>query len=209
MVFEVLGTTEPPRLVTEAGSDELAQSAATSDVKAQVDGETAVAAPEVAPTVKVPARSLPEGVISQLLRSAVALQAEGLLRAAGALSGAWGGVLDRTEWIERDARDLAALAAAANEANVALPAGVDAGAGDPDHPSSVVEGMLAAHEALVGVLRQLTRAGGDAQARPWLGLISTILSRREEQITLLRAVGAAGHLPEEQSYVHGRPPRHR
>jgi hypothetical protein len=147
-------------------------------------------------------------VISQLLRSAVALQAEGLLRTAGALAGAWGSVLDRTQWIERDARDLAALAAAANQANVPLPAGVDAGAGDPDHPSTVVEGMLAAHEALVGVLRQLTRAGGDEQTRPWLALINTILVRREEEMALLRAVGAIGQLPDEESYVRGRPPRH-
>jgi hypothetical protein len=158
----------------------------------------------------MPARALPEGVISQLLRSAVGLQAEGLLRTAGALAGVWGGVLDRTEWIERDARDLAALAAAATAARVPLPAGVDAGAGDPDHPSSVVEGLLAGHEALVRVLRQLSCAGGaaeDGSTRPWAPVIDAILTRREEEMVLLRAVGAAGRLPCEEAYVHGSPPR--
>jgi hypothetical protein len=179
MVFEVLGTSESPRVVADV---------------------------EEMP-VHRPTRSLPDGVVTQLLRSAVALQAEGLLRAAGALSGAWGGVLDRTEWIERDARDLAALAAAASQAKVPLPAGVDAGAGDPAHPSSVVEGMLAGHEALVAVLRELASAERDEQARPWLALIDSILSRREEEMVLLRAIGAAGRLPAEEAYVRGKPPR--
>jgi hypothetical protein len=185
MVYEVLGAAGSPQVVS--------------------GGEVA-AAPAAGPVV-APMRSLPDGVVGQLLRSAVALQAEGLLRAAGALSGIWGGVLDRTEWIERDARDLAALAAAASEAKVPLPAGVDAGAGDPDHPDSVVEGMLAGHEALVDVLRQLVTAGGDERTRPWLALINAILSRREEEMVLLRAIGAAGRLPQEESYVHGVPPR--
>jgi hypothetical protein len=137
----------------------------------------------------------------------VALQAEGLLRTAGALSGSWSGVLDRTEWIERDARDLAALAEAATQAKAPLPAGVDSGTGDPEHPNSVVEGLLAGHEALVRVLRQLATAGGDEQTRPWLTLINAILSRREEEMVLLRAVGAVGQLPHEEGYVHGVPPR--
>lgn len=184
MVFEVLGTSERPRLVDGP----------------VVDDEV--------PTQAVARRSLPDGVVHQLLRSAVSLQAEGLLRTAGALSGVWGGVLDRTEWIERDARDLAALAAAAQTANVPLPAGVDAGAGDPDHPSSVVEGMLASHQALVGVLRELCRDAGDPASRPWLAVIEDILSRREDEMVLLRAVGAAGRLPSDEAYVHGRPPRH-
>jgi hypothetical protein len=193
MVYEVLGATESPQVVS---GGEVAASPAVGRA----------ASPAVRP-VGTPMRSLPDGVVSQLLRSAVALQAEGLLRTAGALSGIWGGVLDRTEWIERDARDLAALAAAASEAKVPLPAGVDAGAGDPDHPSSVVEGMLAGHEALVTVLRQLVTVGGDEQTRPWLALINAILSRREEEMALLRAVGAAGRLPQDESYVHGVPPR--
>jgi hypothetical protein len=185
MVFEMVGTTERPRLVGDPDAGPVEEAPA--------------------PT---PVRSLPDGVISQLLRSAVGLQAEGLLRTAGALAGVWGGVLDRTEWIERDARDLAALAAAASEAKAPLPAGVDSGAGDPDHPSSVVEGLLAAHEAQVAVLRQLAGSGGDEQTRPWLTLVNSILSRREEEMIVLRAVGAAGRLPVEEIYVHGCPPRH-
>lgn len=187
MVFEVMGTEQAPRLV---------------DAPERAAG-TVVQQSEPRPTE----RSLPDGVISQLLRSAIALQAEGLLRTAGALSGTWGAILDRSEWIERDARDLAALAAAATAAKVPLPAGVDTGAGDPDHPSSVVEGMLAAHEVQVRILRELADAGGDPNTRPWLPLVAEILGRREEEMLLLRAVGAAGNLPAEEGYVRGCPPR--
>ncbi|HEY6793606.1 MAG TPA: hypothetical protein VI248_02870, partial [Kineosporiaceae bacterium] len=143
---------------------------------------------------------------SSLLRSAVSLQAEGVLRTAGALAGAWGGVLDRTEWIERDARDLSMLAAAAVAAQVPLPAGVDTGAADPGHPGSVVESLLAGHEALVRVLRQLADAPGD-DSETWRSAVRGILSRREEEILLLRAVGASGRLPVDEQYIRGRPPR--
>ena len=194
MVYEVLGATESPRVVADPAS-----------AGPPGSGHHPGSGHQLAPVH--PVRSLPDGVVAQLLRSAVALQAEGLLRAAGALSGVWGGVLDRTEWIERDARDLAALAAAATQAKAPLPAGVDSGAGDPEHPSSVVEGLLAGHEALVVVLRQLATAGGDEQDRPWLSLVDAILSRREEEMVLLRAVGAAGRLPAEEEYVRGVPPR--
>jgi hypothetical protein len=162
-----------------------------------------IAEPATAPV----RRPVPAGVITQLLRSAVCLQAEGVLRTAGALAGAWGGVLDRTEWIERDARDLSVLAAAAVAAKVPLPAGVDTGAGDPQHPGSVVESLLAGHEALVHVLRELDGAPGDDVTHPWRGVVRDILSRREEEILLLRAVGACGRLPVEERYLRGRPPR--
>ncbi len=160
----------------------------------------------------VPARRpVPRGVICQLLRSAVSLQAEGVLRTAGALAGAWGGVLDRTEWIERDARDLSVLAAAAVAADVPLPAGVDTGAADPAHPGSVVESLLVGHEALVRVLRQLDDAPVDSapgdRSQVWRGVVRGILSRREEEILLLRAVGACGDLPPDERYLRGRPPR--
>jgi hypothetical protein len=173
------------------------------------------------------ARPLAPGVLAQLLRSAVSLQAEGLLRTAGALSGVWGTVLDRTAWIERDARDLSALTSAAIAAGARLPAGLDAGAGDPNHPSSVVEGLLASHEALVHVLRQIAGSAGsdavpacgaagdpagttpDDDAEPWQAVVRAVLDRREEEIVLLRAVGAVGRLPPEEAYLRGRPPRHR
>ena len=221
-----------PGEVTGAGeSDQLAAPAlGPAPRPAEGDGARATSA-----------RPLHPAVLAQLLRSAVALQAEGLLRTAGALSGAWGNVLDRTAWIERDARDLSALTSAAVAAGATLPAGLDSGAGDPDHPSSVVEGLLAGHEALVRVLREIAGArcgsgepattgslgsstldtGADgrgssgggrqpdgADPEPWRGLVRAVLDRREEEILMLRAVGAAGQLPAEQAYRRGRPPRH-
>jgi hypothetical protein len=215
-----------------------------------------------------PARTMPPAVLAQLLRSAVALQAEGLLRTAGALSGVWGNVLDRSAWIERDARDLSALTTAAVAAGASLPAGLDSGAGDPDHPSSVVEGLLASHEALVRVLREIAGPArpevistesftadpitadpitadpftadpftadpftadpitadpitadsvvsdsimtevksGAVEPEPelWRRLVRGVLDRREEEILLLRAVGAAGRLPPEYAYRRGCP----
>lgn len=159
-----------------------------------------------------PVRSRPmsPGAVSQLLRSAVSLQAEGVLRTAGALAGSWGCVLDRTEWIERDARDLGVLAAVAVAAQVPLPAGVDTGAGDPRCPGSVVESLLAGHEALVRVLRQLDEApsaGEPDGGAPWRGAVREVLARREEEMVLLRAVGACGDLPADERYRRGRPPR--
>ena len=199
-----------------------------------------------------PVRTMPPAVLAQLLRSAVALQAEGLLRTAGALSGVWGGVLDRTAWIERDARDLSALTSAAVAVGATLPAGLDSGAGDPEHPSSVVEGLLASHEALVRVLREIAGPdrpdtftadtftadtftadtftadtftadtftadsitndsittdaitdGEGADPEPWRRLVRGVLDRREEEIMLLRAVGAAGQLPADPAYRRGR-----
>jgi len=172
--------------------------------------------------IAVAERPMPAGVLCQLLRSAVALQAESLLRTAGALAGAWGGVLDRTEWIERDARDLSALATAAVSAGARLPAGVDAGAGDPKLPSSVVEGLLAGHQALVSVLRQIAGANpaptgadradadradadqlGDVAADSWHRVVTGILDRREQEMVLLRAIGAQGDLPSEERYIRG------
>jgi len=202
MVFDTAGTST---LLTEGTATE----------------DAPVLTGEPDPRLTAPRRAVPPGVITQLLRSAVALQAEGVLRTAGALSGAWGGVLDRTQWIERDARDLSVLAAAAVAARAPLPAGVDSGAADPDHPGSVVEGLLAGHQALVAVLRQLSDAAETTDTTDaadtttdaacpagWLGAVRDILARREEEILLLRAVGATGRLPAEAVYRRGRPPRH-
>jgi len=174
----------------------------------ELPAQVARAAEPVAPS-RPARRPLPPAVIQQLLRSAVALQAEGVLRTAGALAGAWGGVLDRTEWIERDARDLGELVAVAVAAHAPLPAGVDAGAADPAHPGSVVESLLAGHEALVHVLRQLADApdAPDGDDAAWRGAVRGILGRREQEMDLLRAVGACGRLPEDEQYRRGRPPR--
>jgi hypothetical protein len=230
MVFEVIGTstttlTDPtadePALTRNVHDDAVLDDAVLDDaVLDEAVLDDAVLDQRLGPCVQpgaesfvapmLPRRPLSPGVVRQLLRSAVALQAEGVLRTAGALAGAWGGVLDRTEWIQRDARDLSVLAAAAVDAQVPLPAGVDTGAGDPDRPGSVVESLLAGHEALVGVLRQLadaTAEGEPAEPPSWRGAVQGILSRREEEILLLRAVGAVGDVPADERYVHGRPPR--
>jgi len=214
MVFEVLTSSATavsermpadPELadarVADAGADPL------DVVESPAPAPVVPAAAAAAPVLPAARRPLPTGVLQQLLRSAVALQAEGVLRTAGALAGAWGGVLDRTAWIERDARDLSLLAAAAVAANAPLPAGVDSGAGDPDHPGSVVESLLAGHEALVRVLRQLADAPGDDEVHAWRAAVRGILSRREEEILLLRAVGACGRVPADERYMRGRPPR--
>jgi hypothetical protein len=66
--------------------------------------------------------------------------------------------------------------------------------------------MLAAHEALAAVLRQLS-SSADCADRPWGTLVTSILARREEEMLLLRAVGAAGELPAEEAYVRGVPPQ--
>jgi hypothetical protein len=206
MVFDVIGTSAAaltdPTLTDPILTDPSLTDPTLTDPS--VTDPTLVAS---APTQSRPRRTLPAGVISQLLRSAVSLQAEGVLRTAGALAGAWGGVLDRTEWIERYARDLSLLAAAAVAADVPLPAGVDTGAGDPRHPNSVVESLLAGHEALVHVLRQLSDACGHDDEEAWGPAVAAILARREEEILLLRAVGACGSLPAEERYMRGRPPR--
>ena len=230
MVFEVIGTSATA--VTErtpAGPTLTDPTLTDATLTDPTQAEPTLAdpigpAPAPAPTTVPPARPVPvpippsavpapvrrvvpAGVVRQLLRSAVSLQAEGVLRTAGALAGAWGGVLDRTAWIERDARDLSLLAAAAVAANAPLPAGVDSGAGDPDHPGSVVESLLAGHEALVRVLRQLADAPGDDEVHAWRAAVRGILSRREEEILLLRAVGACGRVPADERYMRGRPPR--
>src|SRR4051794_13018747 len=220
MVFEVINKHARP---VTAAHESPAGSGARVDRPAERPDER----------IAVAERPMPAGVLCQLLRSAVALQAESLLRTAGALAGAWGGVLDRTEGIERDARDLSALAPAAVSAGARLPAGVDSGAGDPKRPSSVVEGLLAGHEALVSVLRQIAGANpaptgaevnagagatagadpagtdqaGDVAADSWHRVVTGILDRREQEMVLLRAIGAQGDLPSEEHYIRGALPK--
>lgn len=145
------------------------------------------------------------GAVLQLLRSAVTLQAEDLLRTIGALALERRDVREWTGLVERDVRDLALLASAAVAAGAQLPAGLDGGHGDPNHPNSVIEGLLASHEALMEVLRQLATRSPD----PRLGYLSrSVLERREEQATVLRALGAGQGLPQEIKLVHGALPKY-
>jgi len=138
--------------------------------------------------------------MQQLLRSAVSLQAEDLLRTIGALAT---GQRDVRQWVglvERDVRDLSFLASCAVAAGARLPAGLDTGAPDPNDPGSVIEGLLASHEALMSVLRQLAARAVDPQV---LHVVREVLDRREEEATVLRGMGAGHGLPAEERLVHG------
>ena len=159
---------------------------------------------------------VPAGVLAHLLTSAVALQAESLLRAAGALSSVCNGTPDRTEWIEtgwieRDARDFSALATAAVAVGARPPAGGDIGAADPGRPHTAAESMLAGHQALIRVLREIADADVSQDVRetapPWRRVVLDLLHRKERETELLRAVGAQGDLPPEPVYHRGVPPR--
>jgi hypothetical protein len=140
------------------------------------------------------------GAARQLLRSAVSLQAEDILRTIGALAQKQRDVREWAPLVERDARDLALLAAVAVEVGAPLPAGLDGGLGDPDDPATVMEGLLASHEALMSVLGELvTTCGNPKVAR----VVADVLERREEQATVMRALGAGVGLPAEQRLVQG------
>jgi hypothetical protein len=145
------------------------------------------------------------GAVLQLLRSAVALQAEDLLRTIGALALAREDVREWTGLVERDVRDLAFLSSSAVAAGAQLPAGLDGGQGDPGHPGTVIEGLLASHEALMDVLRQLAQRCADPRVRY---TVRTVLERREEEATVLRALGAGKGLPNEVQLVHGTLPKY-
>lgn len=145
------------------------------------------------------------GAVLQLLRSAVALQAEDLLRTIGALALERRDVREWTGLVERDVRDLAFLASAAVAAGARLPAGLDGGRGDPSDPNSVIEGLLASHEALMSVLRQLAQRCPDPRVRY---ATRTVLERREEEATVLRALGAGRGLPQHVPLVHGALPKY-
>lgn len=140
------------------------------------------------------------GVMRQLLRSAVTLQAEDLLRTIGAMAIEQRDVRQWTSLIERDVRDLSRLASIAVAAGAALPAGFDGGAPDPDAPGSVMEGLLASHEALMSVLRQLAeRADDPAVCR----VVADVLDHRSEEAAVLRGLGAGHGLPAMERLVHG------
>jgi len=155
---------------------------------------------------------LPDGAVRQLLRSAVALQAEDLLRMVGALavaahrSAGSAAAVDWVAWVERDVRDLGALARAALDAGADLPAGLDVGGGDPDHPETVVEGLLAGHEEVLRVLRALAASGG---RQPWRDVVTRIAARREAEAAALRVtVGAGSAPPADRTHVGRSPDRH-
>lgn len=141
----------------------------------------------------------------QLLRSAVALQAEDLLRTIGALAKEQRDVREWSTIVERDVRDLALLASAAVAAGAALPAGLDGGGGDPNDPSSVMEGLLASHEALLSVLRQAAAVPADPRVQR---TVEEVLRHREEEVVVLRALGAGAGLPPQQRLVHGALPKY-
>ena len=149
------------------------------------------------------------GVVASLLRSAVALQAEDLLRSIGALAVAaqrsedTAAHVDWIGWVERDVRDLGHLARAALEVGATLPAGLDVGGGDPARPETVIEGLLAGHEAVLAVLRHLDAVGG---AEPWNGVVGRITARREAEAAALRVTVGDG-TPREPDRLHtGRAP---
>jgi hypothetical protein len=140
------------------------------------------------------------GATLQLVRSAVSLQAEDILRTVGALAQGRRDVREWTGLVERDARDLALLADAAVAVGAPLPAGLDGGIGDPEDPATVMEGLLASHEALMSVLRELA---ADCPDVPLRRVAAQVLERREEQATVLRALGAGIGLPEEERLIQG------
>ena len=146
-----------------------------------------------------------DGALRQLLRSAVTLQAEDLIRTIGALAKEQRDVRHWSGHVERDVRDLALLASCAVAAGAKLPAGMDDGGGDPQDPSSVIEGLLASHEALVGVLRQLAAQQTDPRVHR---TVTDVLTRREEESTMLRALGAGIGLPDEHRLVQGALPKY-
>jgi hypothetical protein len=161
-----------------------------------------VSDPTVGPqvdTTRVAAAPL-SGAARQLLRSAVSLQAEDILRTIGALAQKQRDVREWAPLVERDARDLALLAAVAVEVGAPLPAGLDGGLGDPDDPATVMEGLLASHEALMGVLGELVATCGNPRVAR---VVADVLERREEQATVMRALGAGVGLPAEQRLVQG------
>ncbi|MBL8929560.1 MAG: hypothetical protein JNL54_05515 [Kineosporiaceae bacterium] len=145
-------------------------------------------------------RRVSNGVVRQLLRSAVALQAEDLLRTIGALAMEQHDVRQWGAMVERDVRDLSILASCAVEAGAALPAGFDGGTPDPNAPGSVIEGLLASHEALMSVLRQLADRADQPQIRH---AVREVLDHRDEEAAVLRALGAGRGLPAMERLVHG------
>jgi hypothetical protein len=157
-------------------------------------------------------RTTPVGVVRQLLRSAVALQAEDLLRTIGALAVAshrsegTAAAVDWIAWVERDVRDLGRLAKAALDVGATLPAGLDVGGGDPARPETVIEGLLAGHEEVLRVLRDLDAIGGD---EPWNEVVGRIAARREAEAAALRVtVGPSGSTERDVTHVGRAPDRH-
>lgn len=167
-----------------------------------------VAAAEGSQEPQVVRRPAP-GVVASLLRSAVALQAEDLLRSIGALAVAaqrgedTAAHVDWIGWVERDVRDLGHLARAALEVGATLPAGLDVGGGDPARPETVIEGLLAGHEAVLAVLRHLDAVSG---TEPWNAVVGRITARREAEAAALRITVGDG-TPREPDRLHtGRAP---
>ncbi len=145
------------------------------------------------------------GVVRQLLRSAISLQAEDLLRNIGVLAQTPQDVREWTPLVERDVRDLALLVSVAVSAGGDLPAGLDGGTEDPHWPGSPIEGLLASHEALMNVLRQVADRCTDPRVCHAAG---AVLERREEEATVLRALGAGRGVPRDAQLVRGALPKY-
>ncbi|MBK6873109.1 MAG: hypothetical protein IPG94_17570 [Kineosporiaceae bacterium] len=150
--------------------------------------------------VRAPGPRVAGGVVRQLLRSAVTLQAEDLLRTIGAMAIEQRDVRQWTALVERDVRDLSRLASIAVAAGAALPAGFDGGTPDPNAPGSVMEGLLASHEALMSVLRQLAERADEPAIRR---VVADVLDHRAEEAAVLRGLGAGHGLPAMERLVHG------
>jgi hypothetical protein len=153
----------------------------------------------------VRSRPAADNAVLQLLRSATSLQAEDLLRTIGAMASRQYDLRQWSALVESQVRDLSFLATCAAAAGARLPAGFDGGSGDPTDPGSAVEGLLASHEALLEVLRQLATRTTDPHVRR---IVCDVLDRREEEAAALRSLGAGHGLPAMERLVHGRLPKY-
>ncbi len=201
------GVTEPD--VTAAGVTAAAVRLTVPTAAPETSAPGPLPAPVPEADAAVRRSALPDGVVRQLLHSAVAVQAEDLLRALGALavaahrSAGTAAPVDWISWVERDVRDLGELARTALAAGASLPAGLDVGGGDPERPETVVEALLAGHEEVLRVLRTLAEVG-DHEA--WHDVVSRIVARREAEAVALRVTVGVG-TPRRPDVTHvGRAP---
>lgn len=187
MVAEVLGVTATDRVVGLS-----------------VEPAGAGMAPRVRPSGERPAHGGYAGAIRQLLRCAVALQAEDVLRRIGAVAALGLSPADGLPGrLEQEVRDLAALAALAHLTGAGLPAGMDCGRADPQRPQSVIEGLLASRQALTGILRELLATGDASGLPPWRHVVAEVLARRQAETAALGRVRGPADQSAEVAPVTG------